>query len=150
MKRIILDLSTLLISLSLVMSVIVVHYELLRLTTAMVPKFPGKLRFRIVFVIMGAIMAHIVEIFIFALGMYVLSLFEVFGSITGRVNHAYGVLEYIYFSASTYTSLGFGDIVPEGRLRLITATETISGLVLITWTASFAFYHMERLWKDKL
>ena len=46
-----------------------------------------------------------------------------------------------------YTTVGFGDIVPEGALRMITMSEALSGLSLITWSASFTFLEMQRLWR---
>ena len=44
------------------------------------------------------------------------------------------------------TSLGFGDVVPTENQRVIAAVEAFTGLVLITWTASFAFLAVQRLW----
>jgi hypothetical protein len=52
----------------------------------------------------------------------------------------------LYFSAETYTSLGFGDIVPSGPLRLLAGVETLNGLLLIGWSASFTYLSMERFW----
>jgi hypothetical protein len=68
-----------------------------------------------------------------------------FGSLTGDVQH--GMRDYFYYSAITYTSLGFGDVAPQGSLRLLAAVEAITGLVLIAWTASFAFLAMQNLWE---
>ncbi|NIQ12844.1 MAG: two pore domain potassium channel family protein, partial [Candidatus Dadabacteria bacterium] len=50
----------------------------------------------------------------------------------------------------TYTSLGMGDIYPLGRpIRFLTGLESLTGLVLITWTASFLFIEMQRFWNNK-
>ena len=54
----------------------------------------------------------------------------------------------IYFSASVYTTVGFGDIVPIGPIRAMTGTEGITGLVLITWSASFALMDMLKNWNE--
>ena len=43
--------------------------------------------------------------------------------------------------------MGFGDITPEGPLRLLVGTEALVGLVLITWSASFSFIAMQYYWK---
>ena len=61
----------------------------------------------------------------------------------------YDIINYVYYSSVTYTSLGYGDMVPIGNIRFITAAETITGLVLIAWTASFAYFHMQKLWQSK-
>jgi len=55
--------------------------------------------------------------------------------------------DYIAFSAETYTSLGLGDIRPVGVLRLLAGTETLTGLILIAWSASFTYLAMSRFWR---
>jgi hypothetical protein len=50
-----------------------------------------------------------------------------------------------YDSASAYTSLGTQQ-PPTTALRVLTAVEALTGLVLITWTASFLFLIMQRTW----
>ena len=84
--------------------------------------------------------AHVIEIWVFALGYYLLS-GTAFGSISDQ-----SFLDCIYFSASAYTTLGLGDIFPIGAMRAITGTEGLLGLVLIAWSASFTFLQMQRLW----
>ncbi|MBI5698727.1 two pore domain potassium channel family protein [Candidatus Saganbacteria bacterium] len=37
----------------------------------------------------------------------------------------------LYFSIVTFTTLGYGDIVPFGHLRLVAASEALIGAVLI-------------------
>lgn len=53
----------------------------------------------------------------------------------------------LYYSAATYTSLGYGDIVPQGRLRILSAAEALNGLVLIGWSASFGYILMKEFWE---
>jgi hypothetical protein len=53
-----------------------------------------------------------------------------------------------YFSFTTFTTLGFGDIQPTGDLRFLTGLESLTGLVLITWTASFLYLEMTRYWNE--
>jgi len=55
-------------------------------------------------------------------------------------------VECYYYSAVTFTSLGFGDLTPTGHLRLLAAVEVLTGVVLIAWTASFLFLVMQRSW----
>ena len=91
----------------------------------------------------GLIMVHFVEIGLFA-GVYTALSATTFGSVSG----ADTFLDYMYFSASAYTTLGIGDLVPLGALRAITVAEAIAGLVFIAWSASFAFIQMQRAWSD--
>ena len=57
-------------------------------------------------------------------------------------------VDVLYFSASTYTSLGYGDIVPLGNAGLLAGSEALTGLVLIAWTASFTYFEMRAFWDD--
>lgn len=52
----------------------------------------------------------------------------------------------MYFSAITYTTVGFGDFVPTGPVRFLAGTEALTGFLLITWSASFTFLEMRRYW----
>ena len=92
-----------------------------------------------------AILGHLVEICMFAIAQWCMITDGRFGSLQGEIQH--GLHDYFYYSAITYTSLGFGDVAPVGSLRLLAAVEAITGLVLIAWTASFAFLAMQELWQ---
>lgn len=52
----------------------------------------------------------------------------------------------LYFSAETYTTLGFGDLTPAGPVRLLAGVEALNGLLLIGWSASYTYIAMERFW----
>jgi len=54
---------------------------------------------------------------------------------------------FMYFSVTSYTTLGVGDIFPVGALRVIAGAESLLGLLMITWSASFTFIYMERFWR---
>ncbi len=70
---------------------------------------------------------------------------EYFGTLNGEFTLS--LLDCTYFSFVSYSSLGLGDIYPTGWLRFLTGLETLTGLVLITWTASFMFIEMQKFWK---
>ena len=55
-------------------------------------------------------------------------------------------MNYLYYSGVIFTTLGLGDIQPVGHIRFITAIEALNGFFLITWSASFTFLAMGRLW----
>ena len=57
-----------------------------------------------------------------------------------------GFEDCVYYSFVTYTTLGFGDLIPTGPLRFLTGIESLTGLVLITWTASCIYLQMETLY----
>jgi hypothetical protein len=64
----------------------------------------------------------------------------------GNLSHS--LIDLTYFSFVTYSSLGFGDVVPVGDIRFLTGMEALTGLVLIAWTASFMYVQMMKLWKE--
>jgi len=54
-----------------------------------------------------------------------------------RLNPALSFDEALYFSISTYTTLGYGDIVLSHEWRIFGATEAMIGLLLIGWSTAF-------------
>jgi len=72
---------------------------------------------------------------------------EGWGTLEG--NNSGTIWDCAYFSFTTFTTLGFGDIVRLGDLRYLTGIESLTGLVLITWTASFLYYEMQRYWEER-
>lgn len=52
------------------------------------------------------------------------------------------------FSAETYSSLGYGDVIPGGALRLLAGVDVLNGLLLSGWSASCTYISMERFWSD--
>lgn len=99
--------------------------------------------------LMIAVLAHLVEIFIYAGGfMLAEKVFEI-GSFAGLKPVTF--MDYVYFSIVSYTSLGLGDIFPHGHLRFLTGVEALNGLILIAWTATYTFYAaiMKRMGKKQ-
>lgn len=136
-------------TIAIVVLCVVLHYEVLRLLSALLPVIHVRPRFKLVFVILGALVGHSIEIWVFGLGYYFLrSDANRLINISGRELSTTGLLDCVYYSAVSYTTLGFGDAVPIGHFRFLTAMEALSGLVLITWTASFAYLQMQRLWDE--
>lgn len=91
---------------------------------------------------------HLFEVVIYAAA---LSLHELagFGRLVGDVGHASSWFsDHLYFSIASYTTLGIGDIVPRGSLRLISGVEALNGLILIAWSASFTYLMMEQFWGE--
>lgn len=133
-----------------VMLSVLVHYEAFLRLSALMGQMHIRPRFRIVFGVVGTLIAHVVEILIFTLGYYFLQRIGDFGRLTGEFSGEFSgeFRDFAYFSFSTYTSLGFGDIIPHGPLRFLTGMEALTGLVLIAWTASFMFVQMQKLWKE--
>ncbi len=52
----------------------------------------------------------------------------------------------VYFSAVTFTTLGYGDITLSSDWRLLSGFEAINGIVLVGWTTAFLFAVLQRTW----
>lgn len=90
--------------------------------------------------------AHLVEVVLYAVGLSSLD-YAGKGSLKGAVVGGPGwFVDHFYFSIASYTTLGLGDIVPSGDIRLVAGVEALNGLVLVAWSASFTYLVMERLW----
>lgn len=96
------------------------------------------------FVLFGT---HVAQIWLFALALALLGAHPLTGDLAGMESLVF--LDYVYFSAITYTTLGYGDLVPTGPIRFITGTEALIGLMLITWSASLTFLEMQRHWSAR-
>jgi len=89
------------------------------------------------------IFTHVVEVWVFALAYFIALSFSGSGEIFGEFNNE--ILDYGYFSFITYTSLGYGDLIPKGSIRFIAGSESLVGLVLIAWSASFTYVEMKQI-----
>ena len=120
------------------------HYEILRLLSTCVPQIRIRPRARLLAVLFGTFLGHLLEIGFYALAYFYLRDhfdLETFG---GQFSDSFST--YMYFSAEAYTSVGLGDIYPLGPLRLITGIEALNGLLLIGWSASFTYLVMQKFW----
>ena len=124
------------VNMLIVMLTVAIHYEFLHWMTRLLPRLNIVHRARIVVGVAGAMVAHSIEVWVFGWGALHGEFFD--GSL----------LDCIYFSFTVFTTLGFGDIFPEGDLRYLIGIESLTGLVLITWTASFLYYEMQRSWSS--
>jgi voltage-gated potassium channel Kch len=134
----------LILTVVLVTASLYIHYEVLRVVSEAMPKLRLPPRPRLLVVLGAATLAHLLEIGLFALGYWLLDGNDGFGALTGLSEGRW--LDYFYFSAATYTTLGIGDIIPVGPLRLVAAVESLFGLVLIGWSASFTYLAMQKFW----
>lgn len=128
-----------------VVSCVLLHYEALSFLTVRLRRIHMTARPRILVLIFAILCTHMLEIWIFG-GSY-FWLLNTGGHGTLLASHAVGFLDAVYFSAECYTTLGLGDIVPAGAIRFLVGMESLTGFVLITWSASFTYFEMERFWK---
>jgi len=137
-----------LITLILVVTTVVIHYEAPRLLAVHVAELqvPFRIRLRMALVMLAIIATHVLEVLLFALGLFLAARFVGVGDLAGQV-HVGTFRDFLYFSFASYTTLGYGDIYPTGGLRIISGVEALIGLLMITWSASFTFLYMEKFWR---
>lgn len=124
----------------------IIQYEVLRMLTIVLPALSIPARAKLIVVIFGAFFAHAAEIVLYAVAIYVLVRYAGAGTL-GDASR-FSLIKCLYFSAETYSSLGYGDVVPGGDLRLVAGVEVLNGLLLIGWSASYTYIAMERFWSD--
>lgn len=109
---------------------VVIHYEILRLLSIIIPKLRIKHRLRLIIGVFGIICAHITVVWMFGIALFFMLNYGDFGSLQGNFDGR--LIDCVYFSFTNYTSLGYGDIEPLGNIRFLAGLEAITGLSLIT------------------
>lgn len=130
--------------------VVVIHYEgvhwLARRYAGRTPRRDRGAMLRIIFALLGL---HVVEIWCYGLAYWALTRVPGAGFVHGE--HGMDTLfDAVYLSAITFSTVGFGDLAPVGAIRLVSGLESLTGLLLITWSASFTYLEMSRLWRGNI
>jgi hypothetical protein len=90
-----------------------------------------KVRWRAValaLVVLAVFVAHVIEIWIWAIFYYFKASIQI------------PTLEAaLYFSASSFTTVGFGDLVLSENWRLLSSFEATNGMILFGWSTAFIF-----------
>jgi len=137
----------LILNTALVITTILIHYEVLYHLAKKLPNLETIApRFRVLLGVGVIFITHVFEIWIFAIGYFVTLHLEGMGALLGSQSDHGLFLDCVYLSFITFTTVGYGDFVASGYLRYLTGVEALTGLVLITWSASFLFLEMQRYW----
>lgn len=113
------------------------HYETVRILGRRIEGRRERVRRNLPLVITGLVVAHLIEI-----GFYMAIMMVAVGPLgLGSFVSAQplGPFDIFYFAAETYSSLGYGDIIPLGPVRLIAAIEPLNGLLLLAWSGTFVY-----------
>jgi voltage-gated potassium channel Kch len=97
----------------------------------------------IILIVLGLFVIHAIEIWSYA-GLYlILGIFQ-------------DLETALYFSTSTFTTLGYGDVIIDTQWRLVAAIEGVNGFLLLGWSTAFLVTIIGRLravefdWLDRL
>lgn len=75
-------------------------------------------------VVFGLFLIMTVEVWFWALAYWSIGAFDTFATA-------------LYFSTVTFSTLGYGDIVPEPGWRLLAGLEGVDGFLLIGWSTAY-------------
>jgi len=133
----------------LVAAAILMHYEVLSILDRKLSGF-GRItpRFRVLLGVGVIFMTHVTEIWLFAMGYFTTMQLEGTGTLVAHTASHGLFMDCVYLSFVTFTTVGYGDFVAEGYVRYLTGVEALTGLILITWSASFLFIEMQKYWTD--
>ncbi|SDN47054.1 potassium channel family protein [Vreelandella arcis] len=136
--------AALLVTVAAVVASVLVHYEVAIRISRKLEYWQLALRGRFLVLFMALFGAHLAEIGLFSVALIGLQALPDTGQISG--SEAVSLWDYVYMSAISYTTLGFGDLTPEGGMRLLLSAEGLIGFMLITWSASITFLQMQQHW----
>ena len=91
-----------------------------------------------VITVLGVFLTHIVQIWIWALLFYYL-----------EPNTLPTFEAALYFSTSSFTTVGFGDVYLDENWRLLSSFEAANGFILFGWSTAFIFEILSKLYKDE-
>jgi hypothetical protein len=124
---------------------VVLQYELLMIAWRRLSLHSGHRRVKVLYGIFSVLLIHLAEIVLFGVVLWLLTLWPANGALAGE--EVSTVFDYLYFSAVTFSTVGFGETWPTGPVRFLCAMEALAGFVLITWSASFTYLEMEKFWR---
>lgn len=81
--------------------------------------------------VLGVSLAHVLEIWLWAVLYYFLDEIPTFEAA-------------LYFSTSSFTTVGFGDITLSEEWRLLSSLESVNGMILFGWSTAFIFACVRR------
>ena len=134
-----------LLTLLTVSIVFTTHYLTLNWLNERANNIVRRRRPRVLFIVGMNLFAHLVEIWMFGAAYALMLYFPAMGSLAELPDA--GLLDAVYFSATVFTTLGFGDLTPRGPMAFMVGMESLSGFMLITWSASFTYLEMRRNWE---
>lgn len=131
----------------IVLVCILLHYEVLYALDRSLPRVSHiPARYRVLLGVACIFLTHVVEIWIFGVGYWFTFRLDGMGALQGPVSGHGALLDCVYLSFVTFTTVGYGDYVVTGYARYLCGIEALTGLLLVTWSASFLFIEMQKYW----
>jgi len=122
------------------------HYSLIVLRRISVRVLPDT-ALRPITVFVGLAALHMIEIAIFA-ALLAFKAGEAAVAVTGS-GFSGSVSDWLYLAGLLFTTLGYAAFDLEGEIRLIAATGSLVGFMLLTWSATFLFAECQKVWNKE-
>ncbi|MGB7406512.1 MAG: potassium channel family protein [Pacificimonas sp.] len=143
--------SGIIVSVVLVTATLYMHFRLMRACAHLVFEDSGRFRRPVLLVMAILFSAHVLQVVMYTWAYMFMESVLGAGALTSVRGERDGFWDIFYFSIASYSTLGIGDIVPQGPMRIVAGIESLNGLVLIAWSSSFTYLAMEKTWgKDGL
>lgn len=120
-----------------------IFYEIFRVIWGIIPSLRKRPRWLINIIMLGIFGGHTIAVWIYGFVYWTLVKYG-YGNLEGHFDGSF--ISCVYFSATTYSSLGFGDVIPKGPIRMLVGVEVLNGLILIGWSVTFTYFAMQKFW----
>ena len=142
------DLVVVLITAAVVCVCVLVHYEVLNALSRRLATLEGRCRRRVLFGIFGVLSVHVAEIRIFGAAYVLLSILSPAFRRGARDSGPVRAQSHLFFGNDIHDGWLWRRLSDRTN-SFSGGTEALTGLVLITWSASFTFLEMARFWRDR-
>ena len=127
---------TFLILVATIIASVLMHFEALQRLS----RYPLHGRLGLIGAVLTLLTAHLLEVGLFGTAFYGATTWLHIGSFAGE--HSMTAIDYYYYAAETYSSLGYGDIYPVGEIRLMASVTPIVGILLLGWSSTFLYSNL--------
>lgn len=111
------------------------------------PKQKKHRNFGLLFTFWGLALLHLLEIAVAAMVLGRLLRDPANGTLTAGVGSA--AADYLYFAGVSFSTLGYTQLEARGAIRLLVMTVSLSGFMLITWSATFIYQIWGESFRDE-
>lgn len=138
---------SILISCLLVIACVLTHYEGLTHIAKRLISYKTLVTYHLIAAILIVLCLHLLEISIFSFGIFIAHHVLHLGDFKG--DREFQLIDYFHFSAETFVTVGYGDLYPMGPLRIISSLESLTGVLLISWSGAFTYFTVQKMWEGQ-